>query len=163
MQGEAEIIKRKRDNDGQSHVEKQRGVKIVRSSVGRIRVKKDSVVAVGSRIVMKPVLTHRRKGHRTHFEQTRHWSFEVHRGGVRSNRSRVRRVKGEKNVADLGIKTLNKAVISKHSITLEFADMAEERVEDAQQDVAMFWDFSSGPGGRTSTSQNTAGDHAKQQ
>ena len=48
-------------------------------------------------------------------------------------------------MADLGIKALSKAVSSKHSITLEHVNMDEERVEDAQQDVAMFWDSGSRP------------------
>ena len=42
-------------------------------------------------------------------------------------------------------KSLSKAVTSKHSITMGHANMAEEAVEDAQQDVAMFRDFGSGP------------------
>ena len=64
---------------------------------------------------------------------------------VRSKRVRVRRVKSEENVAELGTKPLRKAVIAKHTITLEYANMAEERVEDAQQDVAMSWDIRSVP------------------
>ena len=43
-----------------------------------------------------------------------------------SKRLRVRRVKREEYVADLGTNTLSKAVIAKHCLTLGFADMAEE-------------------------------------
>ena len=57
----------------------------------------------------------------------------------------MRRVKIEDNVANLGTKALSKAVISKHSITLVYVNMAEEKGQDAQHDVAMFWDFGSGP------------------
>ena len=41
-------------------------------------------------------------------------------------------------MADLGTKALSKAAISKHSVTLEYDNMDEERVEDAQH-------FGSGP------------------
>ena len=52
---------------------------------------------------------------------------------VRFKRSRVRTVKSDENVADLGTKPLSKAVIAKHSITLECVDMTEEKVQDVQQ------------------------------
>ena len=45
---------------------------------------------------------------------------------VRSKRLRVRRVKSEENVADLGTKPLSKALIAKHCFTLEYVNMAEE-------------------------------------
>ena len=57
----------------------------------------------------------------------------------------MRRVKSKKIVADLGTKALSKATISKHSITVVDVNMDEERVEDAQQDVAAFWYYGSGP------------------
>ena len=60
---------------------------------------------------------------------------------VTSRRLGGRRIKGEEHVADLGTKPLSEAVISKHSITLTYANMAEERFEGGQQDV----DFGSGP------------------
>ena len=50
---------------------------------------------------------------------------------------RVCRV-SEENLADLGTKALLKAIISERSITLAYVNMAEERGEEAQQDVAMF-------------------------
>ena len=41
---------------------------------------------------------------------------------------RVRRVKSEENVADLGTKPLNKAVVAEHCLTLGYANMDEENV-----------------------------------
>ena len=60
---------------------------------------------------------------------------------VRTNILRVRRVNNEENVADLGTKAPSNAVISRHAITLGCVNTDEERVEGAQQDVAMLWDF----------------------
>ena len=51
---------------------------------------------------------------------------------------RVRRVKSEENVADLGTKPLIKAVLVKHCLTLGYVNMAEEGAECKLQDVAMF-------------------------
>ena len=48
-------------------------------------------------------------------------------------------------MADVGTKALKKAVFSNHSITLDNFNMTEEKGEDAQQHVAMFWDFGSDP------------------
>ena len=62
---------------------------------------------------------------------------------IRSKRLRVRRVKSEENVADLGTKPLSKAVIAKHCLTLGYVNMAEANVQCKRQDVAMFWGFSS--------------------
>ena len=78
----------------------------------------------------------------------------------------MRRVKGEENVADLGTTPISKAAISKHS-TLEYANMAEMKGEDAQQDVAMFCD-GSGPDARDGWAGRAAcrtqsGDRAKRQ
>ena len=42
---------------------------------------------------------------------------------IRSKRLRVRRVKSEENVADLGIMPLSKAVIAKHFLTLGYVNM----------------------------------------
>ena len=78
---------------------------------------------------------------------------------------KVRRVKSEENVADLGTKPLSKAVIANHCLTLGFVNTAEENVWCKVQDVAMLGSF--GPiqmivtGVRTVRAQNTAGDHAK--
>ena len=44
------------------------------------------------------------------------WMQEV----VRSKRLRVRRVRSEENVADLGTKPLSKAVMAKHCLPLEY-------------------------------------------
>ena len=55
-----------------------------------------------------------------------------------------RRVKIEENVADLSTQALKKAVISKHTTTMEYANKAEETVEDAWY----CWDIGSGPGVR---------------
>ena len=63
---------------------------------------------------------------------------------VRSKRLRVRRVKREENVADLGTNPLSEAVSSRRCLELGFVNMAEERVfEMSCHDVAMFWDFDS--------------------
>ena len=45
---------------------------------------------------------------------------------IRSQRLRVRRVRSEENVADLGTKPLSKTVIAKHRLTLGFANMDEK-------------------------------------
>ena len=42
---------------------------------------------------------------------------------VRSQRLQVRRIRSEDNVADLGTKPLNKAVIAKHCLTLGYVNM----------------------------------------
>ena len=44
-------------------------------------------------------------------------------------------------MADDGAKALSKPLIAKHSTTWRCASMAEETVEDVQQDVAVFLDF----------------------
>ena len=44
---------------------------------------------------------------------------------IRSKRLRVRRVKSEENVADLGTRPLGKAVIAKHCLMLGYVNMAE--------------------------------------
>ena len=72
-----------------------------------------------SRIRNETGAGHRRKSHRTHSPQT---------DEVRSNRLNVRRVKSEENVADVDTKAPSKAIISKHSITLAYVNMYEERV-----------------------------------
>ena len=46
---------------------------------------------------------------------------------VRSRRLKVRRVKSEDNIADLGTKPLSKAVIAKHCLTLGYVNMSQER------------------------------------
>ena len=53
----------------------------------------------------------------------------------------MHKVKSEENVADLGTKAHSKAAIAEQSKTLGYFDMTEEQAEDAQQDVATFWDF----------------------
>ena len=80
---------------------------------------------------------------------------------VRSRILRARRVKSEKNVADLGTKLLSNAVISKHSITLVYPNMAEDKVKDAQQDLAIFWDFGSGRGVRDELQDAQLSEHSK--
>ena len=47
---------------------------------------------------------------------------------IRSQRLRVRRVKSEENVADLGTKPLSRTVIAKHCLTLGYVNMDEENV-----------------------------------
>ena len=56
---------------------------------------------------------------------------------IRSKRLRVRRVKSEENVADLGIKPLSKAVIAKHCLTLGYVNMdaGNVKVNDNSGDV----------------------------
>ena len=45
---------------------------------------------------------------------------------IRSKRLRVRRVRSEENVADLGTKQLSKTVIAKHCLTLGYMNMDEK-------------------------------------
>ena len=62
------------------------------------------------------------------------WEIEAHGCGVlvwvqdeiRSQRLRVRRVRSEENVADLGLKPLSKTVIAKHCLTLGYMNMDEK-------------------------------------
>ena len=42
---------------------------------------------------------------------------------IRSQRLRVHRIRSEENVADLGTKPLNKAVIAEHCLTLGYVNM----------------------------------------
>ena len=65
---------------------------------------------------------------------------------IRSQRLRVRRVRSEENVADLGTEPLSKTAIAKHCLTLGYANMDEENVQSGWQGVAMFWDFGSAAG-----------------
>ena len=62
---------------------------------------------------------------------------------IRSQRLRVRSVRSEENVADLGTKALSKAVIAKHCLTLGYVNMNEGNVSGECQVVAMVWDFGS--------------------
>ena len=45
---------------------------------------------------------------------------------IKSQRLRVRRVRSEENVADLGTKPLSKTVIAKHCLTLGYMNMDEK-------------------------------------
>ena len=47
---------------------------------------------------------------------------------IRSQRLRVRRVRSEENVADLGTKPLSKTAIAKHCLALRYTNMDEENV-----------------------------------
>ena len=47
---------------------------------------------------------------------------------IRSQRLRVRRVRSEEGVADLGPKALSKTVIAKHCLTLGYVNMNEGNV-----------------------------------
>ena len=78
-----------------------------------------------------------------------------------TRRSQFQYIEGPACVADLGTKTLSKEDISKHCITLGYDNMAEEKVQDAQQDFVQVQMFETG--GRTGSLQNKEGDHAKQQ
>ena len=66
----------------------------------------------------------------------------------------MRRVRSEENVADLGTKTLSKAVIARHCLTLGYVNMNEGNVWSECQVVAMVWDFVSA----VSSQQQAAGD-----
>ena len=76
---------------------------------------------------------------------------------IRSQRLRVRRVRSEEDVADLGTKPLSKTVIAKHCLTLGYANMDEEIVLSGWQVAAMFWDF----GSAVSSHRQAAGDHVQ--
>ena len=128
-----------RDTARQSHVEsiptqttyhckEQRGVRNVRSSVGGVRLKSHGVVVVRSRLRAQTSAGNRSEGHRTHLHRQgtgrlKHIDVALLwiQDEIRSNRLKVRRVKSEKNVADLVTKALDKSVITKHSITLRHA------------------------------------------
>ena len=56
---------------------------------------------------------------------------------VRSNRLRVRKVKGEANAADLATKPLSKAVIAKYCLALGYVNTAEENCWCKLRDVTM--------------------------
>ena len=62
---------------------------------------------------------------------------------IRSQWLRVRRVRNEENVADLGMKALSKAVIAKHCLTLGYVNMDEGNVWSECQIVAVVLDFGS--------------------
>ena len=47
---------------------------------------------------------------------------------IKSQRLRVRRVRSEENVADLGTKPISKTVTAKHCLTMGNANMDEENV-----------------------------------
>ena len=76
---------------------------------------------------------------------------------IRSQRLRVRRVRIEENVADLGTKPLSKAVIAKHCLALGCANMDEENVYGEQVE-SMFWDF----GSSVRSQRQAAGDPQRQ-
>ena len=116
---------------------------------------------------MKPVLAtedifHRQGiGRLTHVDVAYLWM----RDEIRSKRLRVRRVNSEEHVADLGTKPLSKAVIVKHRLALRCVNLAEGSVSCKIQDVAMCGDVFSihmiATGGRTVSTQSTAGHHVK--
>ena len=70
---------------------------------------------------------------------------------VRSQRLKVRRVRSEDNVADLGTKPLSKAVIAKHCLTMGYVNMSQE----SAQTVGHSW------GDQGISVQQTAGDHVQ--
>ena len=76
---------------------------------------------------------------------------------IRSKMLRVRRVKSEDDVADLGTKPLSKALIAKHCLALGHVNMAKAKVYCERQVAAMFWDF----GSAVSSQQQSAGDHVQ--
>ena len=84
---------------------------------------------------------------------------------IRSKRLRVRRVKSEEKVADLGTKPLGKAVIAKHCLTLGYVDMTER--DGNVRGVATFWDSGSiqvfVTGVRAVSTQNAAGHHVQRE
>ena len=47
---------------------------------------------------------------------------------IKSQRLRVRRVRSEENVADLGTEQISKTVIAKHCLSLGYVNMDEENV-----------------------------------
>ena len=81
---------------------------------------------------MKPVMAtdakatenipHGRVGRLKHVDVAFLWMQDE----VTSKRLRVRRVKSEEKVADLGTKLLSKAAIAKHCLALGYVNMAEE-------------------------------------
>ena len=60
---------------------------------------------------------------------------------VRSHRLRVRRIRSEDNVADLGTKPLSKAVIARHCLAMGYVNMNQENVQIEYQFVAKLWGF----------------------
>ena len=78
---------------------------------------------------------------------------------IKLKRLRVRRVRSEENVADLGTMPLGNAVIAKHCLTLEYVKLAEQ----SDKRKATVWDFGSiqmfVTGLRAVSTQNAAGDH----
>ena len=74
---------------------------------------------------------------------------------IRSQRLRVRRVRSEENVADLGTKPLRQTVIAKHCLTLGHTNMNEVNVWSGWLAVAMFWDF----GSAVRSQRQPVGDH----
>ena len=113
--------------------------------------------------VMKPVLAIDAKSHWAHCPQARSWSLKTpkwHTSGYKTKSD-------PKNVAHLGTTALSKAVILKHSITLEYVNTDEEGLRmpsktwPCSEALVQVQRFETG--GRTGSSQNTAGDHAKQQ
>ena len=70
---------------------------------------------------------------------------------VRSQRLKVRRVRYEDNIADLGTKPLSKAVIAKHCLTMGYVNMSQE----SAQTVDHSWRD------QGISVQHTAGDHVQ--
>ena len=70
---------------------------------------------------------------------------------VRSQRLKVRRVRSEDNIADLGTKPLSKTVIAKHCLTMGYVNMSQE----SAQTVSHSWRD------QGISVQQTAGDHVQ--
>ena len=70
---------------------------------------------------------------------------------VRSQRLKVRRVRSEDKIADLGTKPLSKATIAKHCLTMGYVNMSQE----SAQTVSHLWRD------QGASARQTAGDHVQ--
>ena len=114
----------------EDHCEEQCRGRAVCGSIGSVRIERNRVVAERPGYEKKPVLAIDAKAtehilHRQGIGKLKHIdvAYLWIQDEVRSHRLRVRRVRSEDNVADLGTKPLSKAVIAKHCLALGIKKM----------------------------------------
>ena len=159
LQGDSKVVERRRDNAWlscfESNTRKQNIIArrsaeagLYTAALGASESKGIVSLLRGLGYEMKPVLAIDAKAtehilHRQGIGKLKHIdvAYLWVQDEIGSKRLRVRRVKSEENVADLGTKPLSKAVITKRCLTLGYVNMAEENGASvrASSRAAIFW------------------------
>ena len=166
LQRDPKVVERRRDDAGKTHpesihtkaegdCEEQRRGRTVCSSIGSVRSAGVHIMMCDLGFAVKPVLTIDAKAtehilHRQGIGKLKHIdvAYLWVQNEIRSQRLRVRRVRSEENVADLGAKPLSRTVIAKHCLILENVNMDGENVQSGWQVRCSGLRFSSQLSGR---------------